>query len=120
MALVYTAARAPSAEEWLEAGEAERIEAVESAHERGRWPVGENARVHCAMHVIVENRLAAKDAPVVAAYDRLRAGGVDRHGAIHALASVVAAQLFDIVAEKREHRPEDDEAFAALDPRDWR
>ena len=117
---VYEAAVAPDAERWLEAGEGERLAAVESAHDRHRWSVGDNARVHAAMHVIVENRLAAKDAPVVVAYDRLRAAGVDRHQTIHALASVVAAQLFDILAEKREHRPEDDDAFAALDPREWR
>jgi hypothetical protein len=108
-----------AAEEWLALDEATRLTLVEEAHERHRWPVGENARVHSAMHVIVENRLAANEVPVVTAYDRLRAAGVDRHAAIHALASVVASQLFDILAEKREHVPEDDAAFATLDPADW-
>ena len=117
---VYEATVAPNAERWLEAGEAERLAAVESAHDRHRWSVGDNARVHAAMHVIVENRLAAGDAAVVTAYDRFRTAGVDRHETVHALASVVAAQLFDILAEKREHRPEDDDAFRDLDPNEWR
>lgn len=116
----YAADEGPSALDWLAMDEGERVAAVESAHERHRWSVGENARVHAAMHVIVENRIAANDAPVVAAYDRFRAAGVARHDTVHALASVVAAQLFDMLAEKREHRPEDDEAYAKLDPADWR
>lgn len=65
-------------------------------------------------------RIAAGDEPVVTAYDRLRSGGVARHDAVHALASVVTAQLFDILAERREHRPQDDAAFAELDPADRR
>ena len=45
----YAADAGPIAIEWLALGEAERIAAVESAHERHRWPVGKNARVHAAM-----------------------------------------------------------------------
>jgi hypothetical protein len=115
----YRADVALAAEEWLALDDTTRLTMVEEAHERHRWSVGENARVHAAMHVIVENRLAQKDEPVVTAYDRLRAAGVDRHESIHALASVVAAQLFDALAEKRELSPEDDAAFATLDPADW-
>jgi hypothetical protein len=107
-------------DDWLELDEAQRLARVEEAHARDGSQVGENARVHAAMHVIVENRLAMKDDAVVAAYDRLRAAAVSRHETIHALASVVAAQLFDQVAEKRAHAPEDDDAFADLDPTDWR
>lgn len=108
------------ADDWLELDEGERLLRVEEAHARDGSHVGENARVHAAMHVIVENRLATKDEPVVAAYDRLRAAGVSRHETIHALASVVAAQLFDTLAEKRALTPEDDAPFADLDPADWR
>jgi hypothetical protein len=107
------------AEDWLALGEGERLLHVEEAHARDGSPMGEKPQVHAAMHVIVENRLATKDEPVVAAFDRLRAAGVDRHATIHALASIVAAQLFDILAEKRAHTPEDDARFADLDPADW-
>ena len=105
---------------WLELDETERLSRVEDAHQRDGSPVGENPRVHAAMHVIVENRLAAKDEPVIAAFERFRIAGVDRHETVHALASVVAQQLFDITAEQRAFTPEDDLAFADLDPDDWR
>jgi len=117
---VYGGDVAPNAEDWLALDEGERLACIEAAHDRHGWSVGENARVHAAMHAIVENRLAAKDAPVVAAYDRLRAAAVDRHATIHALASVVAQQLFAITSEKRPLSPEDDAAFADLDPNEWR
>jgi hypothetical protein len=116
----YRADDPPDSAEWLATDEATRLEIVSDAHTRHGWSVGENARVHAAMHVIVENRLATKDAPVVAAYDRLRAAAVDRHATIHALASVVAAQLFEQLSEKRAHAPEDDAGFADLDPAEWR
>jgi hypothetical protein len=106
--------------EWLAMSEGDRLLLVEQAHERNRWPAGENARVHASMHVIVENRLAAKDAPVVAAYDRCLSAGLDRHTTIHALASVVTAQLFRALQEGREYRAEDDGGFAELDPNEWR
>jgi hypothetical protein len=118
-AFVYDGDSPPDAEVWLALDEGERLACIEEAHARRGWSVGENARVHAAMHAIVENRLAAKDEPVVAAYDRLRAASVDRHTTIHALASVVATQLFDMTAENRAHVPEDDDAFADLDPKDW-
>lgn len=107
------------ANDWLELDETERLARVEEAHAREGSQVGDNARVHAAMHVIVENRLAMKDEAVVAAYERFRAAAVSRHETIHALASVVAAQLFDTLAEKRAHTPEDDAAFAELNPADW-
>lgn len=105
---------------WLELDEGERLSRVEEAHRRDGSSVGENARVHAAMHVIVENRLAAKDEPVIAAFERFRTAGVDRHETVHALASVVAQQLFDMTAEQRAFTPEDDDAFGELDPAEWR
>jgi hypothetical protein len=119
MSVVYDGETPPDAEAWLAMDDAARLACIEEAHARRGWSVGDNARVHAAMHALVENRLAAGDEPVVAAHDRFRAASVDRHTTIHALASVVAAQLFDMTAESRPHRPEDDAAFADLDPAEW-
>lgn len=54
---------------------------------------------------------------VVAAYERFRAAGLDRHTTIHALASVVTRHMLSVL----EQRPgfsqdEADRDYAALDP----
>lgn len=113
----YDVANPPSAEEWLAMDEGARIEAVELDHRRTGSPVGQNAHAHASIHVAVENRLAAGDAAVVAAYDRFRAAGIDRHTTVHALASVVTRHMMAVL----EQRPGFDQAtadqdYAALDP----
>jgi hypothetical protein len=113
----YDVANPPPAEEWLEMDEGERILVVEEAHRRTRAPIGQNATAHATIHVVVDNRLAAGDAVVVAAYDRFRAAGIDRHTTVHALASAVTRHM---VAVLEQHEGFDqataDRDFAALDP----
>jgi hypothetical protein len=41
-----------------------------------------------------------------AALDRLLQEGFDRHDAIHAIGSVVTAEIFEVVRSKRPHDPE--------------
>jgi hypothetical protein len=61
-----------------------------------RLPVGENKRLHAAAHVLVENQVAMSDATVVpATLNRLMREGLDRHEAIHAIASVLMGVVFD-------------------------
>lgn len=117
----YDVARPPPAEDWLAMDEGDRIDLVEEAHRRTRSPVGGSAHAHAAIHVAVENRLAAGDAAVVAAYDRLRAAGLERHTAVHALASVMTQHLMAVL----ESRPGFDQAtadadYAAIDPAAWK
>jgi hypothetical protein len=113
----YDIANPPSAAEWLAMDEGERIHAVEEAHQRTRSPVGQNPTAHATLHVMVENQLAEGYAPAVAAYDRFRAAGIDRHTTIHALASVVTKHMMAMLEEKK---PYDEAAakqdFDALDP----
>jgi hypothetical protein len=81
-------------EEWLERDEAERLSSVVRYHERKRIPLP-NIRVHGAMHVIVENQIAMGDTyPAQAALSRLMDEGLDRHEAVHAIASLVSEELF--------------------------
>ena len=67
------------------------------------------------MHVVVENQLAANDEPVVRALARLMKEGLSRHDAVHAIGSVVAQQIFDIL--KMNDTPETSRAryYAAVE-----
>jgi hypothetical protein len=79
---------------WLEMDESERIELVRQYHRRKRISLP-NAQVHALMHVIVENQVALGDAfPARSVLVRLMGEGLDRHEAIHAIASVLAEQMF--------------------------
>ena len=81
---------------------------------------GQSPRLHASFHVIVENRLATGDEPVVRAYERLRAAGLDRHTTIHALASAVTKQIQRLLDDKREYTADDDRVFDTIDPAAWR
>ncbi|HEX9819887.1 MAG TPA: hypothetical protein VGD07_09770 [Methylomirabilota bacterium] len=55
--------------------------------------------MHAAIHVIVENQVAMGDElPVRRVLERLRREGLDRHEAIHAIGSVLANHLSDLLA----------------------
>jgi hypothetical protein len=90
--MAYDAERPPPPEAWLAAGEEERLRAVEAHHaglaSHARMP---HPRLHAALHVVVEGQLAAGTPPEVRrALDRLVAGGLTRHEAIHAIGLLVA------------------------------
>jgi hypothetical protein len=107
----------PPAEEWLAMDESERILTVEEAHARTRAAVGSNPNAHASIHVVVENLLASAHAPVVAAYERFRAAGIDRHTTVHALASVVTQHIMAVLEQRPGFNQEEaDRDFAVLDP----
>ncbi|MEX3968103.1 hypothetical protein AB4Y42_38960 [Paraburkholderia sp. EG286B] len=92
----YNPERESEPESWLNLDEQERIALVETWHRAARIKLP-NARLHATLHVIVENQLALRLDPVVRAMHRLRKEGLTRHDAIHAIGSVVAEHLFDIL-----------------------
>jgi hypothetical protein len=113
----YDVANPPSAADWLAMDEGERTRLVEESHRRTRSPVGQNAAAHATIHVAVENRLAEGHAVVVAAYERFRAAGIDRHVTVHALASVVARHMMAILEDGEAfEQGSADRDFEALDP----
>ena len=64
-------------------------------------------RLHAVLHTIVENQIAMGDAtPVPEAMDRLMAEGLDRHEAIHAVASRLTEHFWDLLHV--ETQPSDD------------
>ena len=90
-----------SAADWLQTDEGERIELVSSYHRREgvRLP---NAQLHAVIHVVVENQLALGEHVVVNTFDRLQKEGLSRHDAIHAIGSVLAADLYELMQESAE------------------
>lgn len=92
----YDPAAAPDPSEWLKLDEQERILRVQYYHRRAGIRT-ENDRLHALFHAIIENQIALGDPPTVGpAVERLMAEGLDRHEAVHAVASVVAGLMADV------------------------
>ncbi|MBD8527518.1 DUF1841 family protein [Pseudomarimonas arenosa] len=94
---VYNPSIAPVADTWLALPEMDRINLVEAFHQLS-GDFGESLRLHASMHVVVENQLAlGEPAETGRALSRLLAEGLDRHEAIHAIASVVCEHIFPVL-----------------------
>jgi len=93
----YDPKNLPDAAAWLALDEAERIDLVLRYHRRARVGLL-NATLHAAIHAVVENQVALGDQiPVRRALERLQAEGLDRHEAIHAVGSVLAKHMYDLL-----------------------
>ena len=92
----YNPERTPEPETWLELDEQERIVLIETYHRGARIKLP-NVTAHALLHAIVENQIALNLDPVVRAMHRLGKEGLTRHDAVHAIGSVVAEHLFDIL-----------------------
>ena len=110
----------PDPSQWLEAGERERLEAVRQYHGRAKDLAG-GPETHAGVHCAVETQLAEGHVAARAALERLLRDGLDRHDAVHAIGSVVAAEIFEVLRSKRPHDPK---AYArkldALTASKWR
>lgn len=86
----------PDPDQWLALDDEERIDLVMAYHRRAgiRFP---RAKVHAMFHVVIENQIADAELPVRGTVERLMAEGLDRHEAIHAVGSVLAAQMHDLM-----------------------
>ena len=92
----YEANEQPHSQIWLELDESERIDAVMDYHRRTRVKL-ENPELHAIAHVVVENQVALGEATSVpATLDRLMDEGLDRHEAIHAIASILMSIVYDV------------------------
>jgi hypothetical protein len=95
----YDPSQAPDPAAWLELDEQERLDRVERYHRRARIDLP-NCTIHATIHVAVENQLAADDEPAVRALARLMKEGLSRHDAVHAIGSLVAEQIYDLLKLK--------------------
>lgn len=93
----YDPAHEPDREQWSTLDEAERIAHVTEYHRRARIKLP-NLRAHAAMHVAVENQaLMGDETPVAATLVGMMNEGLDRHDAVHAVASVLSGVMFGAI-----------------------
>lgn len=82
---------------WLELDEGERNALVEKYHRMKRVKMP-NLRMHTMIHVVVENQIALGDEmPARKRLLRLMSEGLSRHDAVHAIGSVMASHLFNLM-----------------------
>jgi hypothetical protein len=96
----YDPDTSPTPTEWLQADEGERIELVSAYHRRKKVKLP-NSRLHAVVHVVVENQIALGEETVVNTLARLRAEGLSRHDALHAIGSVLAENMYELMQEDR-------------------
>jgi hypothetical protein len=99
---------APDPQVWLALDEKLRISLVEKYHRDARIKLP-NLATHAAFHSIVENQIAENLESVVRAMARLTAEGLDRHDAVHAIGSVLAVHMHDLL--KSEANAENSQAI---------
>ena len=119
----YDPLEAPAPEEWLALDEQERIDLVRDYHRRARIRLS-NAKVHATFHAIVETQIAlADETPARRTAQRLVDEGLDRHEAIHAIGSVLAGFIHDLLKAPESYTEPNAPYFAALErltAEDWR
>ena len=107
---------APASEDWLALDEGERILLVEAYHRGARIRLPSSRRkLHASFHVIVENQLASNDETVVRALARLMKEGLSRHDAVHAIGSVVAEEIYDLLKVRKTPDPSHARYYAAIE-----
>lgn len=90
----YDPDKGPDLNEWRDLDESERIEVVRRYHRKAGIGLP-NEQIHAAMHVIVENQIAEGDRiPVRETLVRLMSEGLDRHDALHAIATILAELMY--------------------------
>jgi len=99
--LAYDPFVEPDPEQWLALDEEERIDLVMEYHRRAgiRFP---RPRVHAIFHAVVESQIADPELPVRDTVERLMEEGLDRHDAIHAVGSVFAGHMNDLMRKLEE------------------
>lgn len=95
----------PDPSTWLTLDEGEQIALVEEYHRRTHAELPQPT-LHAAIHAVVERQLAVQIPSVVQALARLQAEGLDRHDAVHAIGSVLAEHMRQLMTGE----------FAAEDP----
>ena len=61
-----------------------------------------NPPLHAVVHVVVEDQLALKEEMVVKTLVRLQSEGLNRHDALHAIGSVLAENLYELMQEEQD------------------
>jgi len=93
----YNPNQAPDPEEWNALDDSERLVLIEDYHKCKRINLP-NQVLHATIHAVVENQIAMGDEFNAAeTLDRLISEGLDRHEAIHAIGSVLAEHIYNML-----------------------
>lgn len=119
----YNPSKTPNRRDWLSMDEAERVELISQYHEEN-GEYGESLEAHAAIHCAVETQIAMKTPEVCDALGRLLGHGLHRHDAIHAIGSILAEHINDLLSRKEdvEDNPNKKyyERLSRLNASDWR
>ena len=93
----YDPRQAVDAEVWNASDDDAKLEAVLRFHRRERHPLPKDrARAHALFHIVIENQIAMGGEYVAqAVLERLIGEGLDRHQAVHAMASVMTDHVYN-------------------------
>ena len=108
-------------EQWDLLDEDEKLALVQQYHEQSDSDLPDLA-LHSLVHTIVENQIALGDElPVAATLARLEREGLDRHDAIHAIASILVNHLNEILSgsDTKGIHEQYYEALTALTAESW-
>ncbi len=94
----YNPAKTPRAQEWLALDEVTRLSLISDFHKR-HGDFGESLEAHAGVHAVVETQLAMDVPNVRDALGRLRKSGLNRHDAVHAIGSVFAEHMFELMSD---------------------
>jgi len=92
----YNPDNVPEPGEWLAMDEGVRIALIEEYHEAEGVDLP-SPTMHAAIHATVENQLALGIAEVDDAMNRMLNEGLDRHDALHAIGSVLAEHMYNLL-----------------------
>jgi len=99
MKYVYNPEGPIDAQKWLKIDESERLYLVQQYHRKKRVRLP-NARLHAVIHVVVENQVAmGAEIPVGSTLSRLMREGLSRHDAVHAIGTILAGHLYELMKE---------------------
>jgi hypothetical protein len=111
----YDPERPLDPEEWNALDEGERHSLVDRYHRKKRIKAP-NSRAHAAIHVVVENQVAmGGEIPVQKTLLRLMREGLSRHDAVHAIGSVLAGHMFDLITHGAKAQDVNAEYFRQLE-----
>ena len=87
----------PNPEQWVALDDDERVGMVMEYHQETGIELPEEY-THALLHVVVENQIAlGEETPVDAVLRRLIDENLDRHEAIHAIASILVNHMYELM-----------------------
>ncbi len=92
----YNPSKTPNRREWLALDEGERLRLTREFH-RSHGEFGGLLDSHAAIHAAVETQIAMDTPNVSAALDRLQKQGLNRHDSVHAIGSILAEHMHELL-----------------------